>query len=98
MAAKFKALDIANFFIQLVNNTSNNTIDNLKLNKLLYYTQGISMAYLHRPMFSDEIQAWEYGPVVPEVYHKFKHYGETIIDKPVQRFDENALSSEEIEI
>lgn len=98
MAAKYKAIDIANFYIQLVNSLPDNTIDNLKLNKLLYYAQGWSLNRLGKPLFDDEIQAWDYGPVIPDVYHTFKKYGSKCIRKPIAEFDENVLESDELEL
>jgi len=51
-------------------------IDNLKLQKLLYYSQAVHLV-LHekRCLFSESIEAWDYGPVVPNVYHEYKHCG-----------------------
>lgn len=47
----------------------------MKLQKLLYYCQGYSLALTGKPMFEDEIEAWRYGPVVPAVYYEYKAYG-----------------------
>jgi YD repeat-containing protein len=71
-----KALDIANHFVELANNTPEHDLTNLKLQKLLYYAQG---KYLSEndgtPLFDDKIEAWKYGPVVKDVYHAFKQCG-----------------------
>lgn len=55
-------------------------LDNLKLQKLLYYTQGHALGERGSRVFSDEIQAWVHGPVVPAVYRRFKSYGGNPID------------------
>lgn len=47
-------------------------ISNLKLQKLLYYAQGCTLAFLDRCLFKDDIVAWEHGPVVEAVYHQYK--------------------------
>lgn len=47
----------------------------LRLQKLLYFLQGWSLALRNRPAFEDEIEAWAHGPVVRKVYGKFKVYG-----------------------
>ncbi|MDR0759573.1 MAG: DUF4065 domain-containing protein [Treponema sp.] len=51
-------------------------VDNLKLQKLLYYSQATHLV-LHdkEPLFSEAIEAWDYGPVVPPVYREYKSYG-----------------------
>ncbi len=33
-----------------------------------------------KPLFEDDIQAWAYGPVVPNVYHEYKKYNFNYID------------------
>lgn len=48
-------------------------VDNLKLQKLLYYCQGVFMTLNNgKPLFDNKIEAWTYGPVVPSVYCKYK--------------------------
>lgn len=45
---------------------------NLKLQKLLYYSQAWYLALYDLPLFDDRIEAWVHGPVVPPVYGAFK--------------------------
>ena len=47
-------------------------ITNLKLQKVLYFTQAYYLSKQNKPLFSDEIEAWEYGPVIPKVYKRYK--------------------------
>lgn len=47
-------------------------INMLKLQKLLFYAQGYSLALRDSPLFDEPIQAWKRGPVVPEVHEKYK--------------------------
>ena len=51
----------------------------LKLQKLLYYVQGYSLALTGKPAFSDKIEAWQYGPVMDSVYQEYKKYSRNII-------------------
>lgn len=70
-------------------------IDNLKLQKLLYYAQGMHLAEYGEPLFSDDIEAWVHGPVVASVYGTYKHYGWTEIEEAGLRardFSESARS------
>ena len=79
-----KASDVANFFIGLSLSDSEDYITNLKLNKLMYYAQGWSLARLGKPLFQNDIQAWKYGPVIPAIYHDYKNCGNspiTVIDE-----------------
>lgn len=45
---------------------------NLVLQKLLYFIQAYHLVAFNRPAFSEKIEAWMYGPVVPEVYYNLK--------------------------
>lgn len=79
----FKALDIANLYIDLANSIPGDYIDNLKLNKICYYAQAWCCVKLGHPLFDDEIQAWDYGPLIPDVYHTYKICGDCRIANPV---------------
>jgi uncharacterized phage-associated protein len=55
-------------------------VDNLKLQKLLYYSQAVHLVLNGgSPLFPEPIEAWDYGPVVPEVYHAYKRHGFDIL-------------------
>jgi uncharacterized phage-associated protein len=68
------ALDIAKYFLYKAAKEEE-LLSNLKLQKLIYYAQGIHLAYYGRPIFKDIIRAWAYGPVVPTLYRFYKQYG-----------------------
>jgi uncharacterized phage-associated protein len=69
-------------------------ITNLKLNKLLYFAQGTHLARTGKPLFAEEIEAWQLGPVVPAVYSRYKPCGrnpisaEGISDEVEDKFSE----------
>ena len=44
----------------------------MKLQKLVYYCQAWSLVWDNKKLFSDEIQAWANGPVIPYLYKKHK--------------------------
>lgn len=69
-----KAIDISKYIIKKCNDT-NTPITNLKLQKILYYIQKYSLDKFHTPAFFDDIEAWQFGPVVPNVYYNFCGYG-----------------------
>jgi uncharacterized phage-associated protein len=66
--------DVADYFIQLANQTSS-PINNLKLQKLVYYAQAWHLAIHAAPLFEEDFQAWIHGPVVPQLYQKYKIFG-----------------------
>lgn len=70
----YDALDVACYIIQR-ENEQGKTISNLKLQKVLYFVQAEFLVSTGEPCFKDTIEAWDFGPVVPTVYHKYKVYG-----------------------
>jgi uncharacterized phage-associated protein len=49
-------------------------IGKAKLHKLLYYVQGWHVTMTGEPLFSDDIEAWEKGPVVASLWRD-EHHG-----------------------
>ena len=47
----------------------------LQVFKLCYMAHGYALAITGRPLFGDRIEAWEYGPVIPNLYHALRAYG-----------------------
>lgn len=93
-----RAIDIANFFIDYNSHCVDETITNLKLNKLLYFAQGYSLALYNAPLFSENIEAWQYGPVVSNVYHKFKSNNKENIANTYGNFSHDIFDSDTIEL
>ncbi|HEY0512305.1 MAG TPA: type II toxin-antitoxin system antitoxin SocA domain-containing protein [Thermoanaerobaculia bacterium] len=44
----------------------------MKLEKLAYYSQAWSLVWDEEPLFSDRIEAWVNGPVVPTLYRRHR--------------------------
>lgn len=76
------ANQVAKFLLSLACEGDGDFITPLKLQKLLYYCQGFHLAVYDRPLFKEEIQRWEHGPVVPQVYRAYKHLGNGPIECP----------------
>lgn len=62
----------------------------MQLIKLVYLAHGWSLAIVGRPLSATLPQAWQYGPVFPQVYKAFKKFGsapitELAIDKVTGR-------------
>lgn len=79
-----KAIEVAKHLLSRINKERfeelGDGISNLKLQKLLYFTQKANYSVYDEPFFEDSIEAWQYGPVVPIVYHHFKDYSKENID------------------
>lgn len=54
-------------------------ISNLSLQKILYYIQIHFLKKDKNPIFTDDIEAWQFGPVVPKVYYRYCGFGSSPI-------------------
>ncbi len=71
----YDPLTIAARFTQLAN-VDGKTFTQMQLQKLTYIAHGFKLAATAgQPMVSDEVNAWKFGPVFPELYHALKYYG-----------------------
>ncbi len=70
----YSASTIAKWFIAWADadEDGDGNLTNLKLQKLLYYAQGHSLAQNGEQLFKDQIQAWKHGPVVKAVYQEWR--------------------------
>ena len=88
---KGKIYQVVNWFLSQSN--VENRITHLALQKLLYFTQGWSLALNNKCMFHDDCEAWVHGAVYRNVYEEFKKFKYNplpYIDKKIE------LSPEEI--
>ncbi len=63
-------------------------VTNLEINKILYLAH---MAMLGRsdgtsPLVTENFQAWDYGPVLPSVYHRTKAFGNSYVQDVFHAF------------
>ena len=73
-----EAINVAKFFLYNANQDGE-IITNLKMQKLLYYAQAWYLVNFGKPLFDDEILAWNLGPVVRSVYDEYKEFRHTPI-------------------
>lgn len=65
---------IADYFISFSNEVQD-PITNLKLQKLVYYSQAWFYAKNKAPLFDEDFEAWIHGPVIPSLYNTYRHFG-----------------------
>jgi len=51
----------------------------MQLNKLSYIAHGWTLGVLGVPLFCDTVKAWRYGPIVPDIFHMYKDFGNSPI-------------------
>jgi hypothetical protein len=67
------AVELAWFIVRRCANRSF-PISNLQLQKMLYFLQKMNLEKKGVPLFHEKIVAWQFGPVVREVYYTFATY------------------------
>lgn len=71
-------------------------IDPLKLQKLVYFAAGEFISLANQPMFPEPVEAWDYGPVVYDLYDTYRSFeGERAILEP-DRGNASALNDLEL--
>lgn len=55
----------------------------MQLLKLTYITHGWSLAFFDKPLMDDDIEAWKYGPVIPNLYKAIRHYRGNPVTTPI---------------
>lgn len=71
---------IANWFLDRAG-VEGRSLDPMKVQKLVYFAHGWNLGLTDEPLIDEAVEAWDYGPVVPSLYHEFKEYGSTSITK-----------------
>lgn len=66
--------ELSSYFI-LFGSSVGDPITNLRLQKILYYSQAWHLAINKKPLFNDDFEAWVHGPVIRRLYGVYKGYG-----------------------
>ncbi len=95
----YSAFDIAKYIINYCKEKGY-SLSNLKLQKVLYFVQAQFLLSNDKPCFYEAIEAWDFGPVVPDIYHEYKIYGSSNItvtypensNKNIQSYDKELIN------
>lgn len=93
-APVYAAHDVARYFLH--RQEDDDPITNMKLQKLLYYANGVSLGLRSVPLFREQILAWEHGPVVYEVWSAYRD-GNNPIPRPPD-FDPDVIDPDTREL
>jgi uncharacterized phage-associated protein len=72
---------VANYFLQK-GKDDRRPIDPMGIQKLVYFAHGWNLAIHDRPLINKPIEAWQYGPVISDLYQEFKKLGNNPITEP----------------
>lgn len=77
--ACYDARQISNHLVEIAGQDKN-TLTPMQVLKLVYIAHGYSLGFRGTPLINNRIEAWKYGPVIPDLYHAVKYWR----DQPVQ--------------
>lgn len=83
---KLQGIDVAKYILSHAKCTQ------LKLQKLVYLCYADYLCDTGKELFTDDIYAFKYGPVVDTVYEKYKQYGYKPIEKESENIDSKNIS------
>lgn len=92
----YDARQIANWFIQRAQRDGRQ-LSIMHLLKLIYISHGWYLEMSGAPLIRNKIEAWKYGPVIPDVYKAFRRQGikvsavDDAYDAPVDAYTANIL-------
>lgn len=71
----YSSFAIANAFVKRAQDGRLSNLSPMKLQKLMYFAQAWHLKVTGMPLMDDNFARWQYGPVVPAIYHEFKAFG-----------------------
>jgi uncharacterized phage-associated protein len=74
----YSSLAIANEFLR---KSGEGKLTHMQLQKLVYLAHGWNLAINGSPLIEEDIEAWEFGPVIRRLYDALKRHG----SKPIPR-------------
>jgi uncharacterized phage-associated protein len=91
----FSAVLIAEWFVRK-GIQEKNPLDLLQIMKLAYIAHGCYLAIEEKPLFKEKVEAWQYGPVVFEIYTEYKRHGKSKIVDAHESLDTSPIESDEV--
>ncbi|HEX4181377.1 MAG TPA: type II toxin-antitoxin system antitoxin SocA domain-containing protein [Caulobacteraceae bacterium] len=85
---------VANRFLALAKSRGD-TLTPMQLLKLVYIAHGWMLGLAGRPLIRDQVQAWQYGPVIPPLYDALRHYRRDAVTQSLAQPIGDALDPQE---
>jgi uncharacterized phage-associated protein len=91
---RYSSLHVANKIIDLAHQEKK-SLSPLKLIKLVYICHGWCLALNNRPLIFEDVMAWKYGPVIPELYREIKKYRANDISEKIELNDNMIIAEDD---
>lgn len=89
-----RSSSVANELIRLAK-ASGRSLTPLQIIKLAYIAHGWMLGIYQKPLISDRIEAWKYGPVIADLYHAMKRYGAGFVTDELSGGDPSELDGQQ---
>lgn len=73
---------VANRFIELAAERGQ-SLTPMQILKLVYIAHGWTLGLTDKPLIDQNVEAWQYGPVVRDVYNAVRAYGKTPVNNAI---------------
>ena len=83
-SSMYDSRDVANRLLDHAREHSE-ALTPMQLLKLVYIAHGWMLGLYHRPLIHDDVQAWQYGPVIPRLYNAVRKYRSAPVDGRISR-------------
>ena len=86
----YSAKAVANKFLELAQH-DNIQLTQMQIQKLVYISHGFNLALTNAPLIDEQVQAWQYGPVISSLYTEFRGFGNQSItsEATITTIDDN---------
>ena len=88
---------VANYFLDLAGRDKK-TLNPMKIQKLVYLAHGWCLALTEKPLIQESVEAWTYGPVISDLYHEFKRWGNGAIQERATEINDVAFSGGRLQL
>ncbi|WP_150291984.1 Panacea domain-containing protein [Sphingobium estronivorans] len=85
---------VANRLLELAE-SENRSLTPMQLLKLVYIAHGWTLGLLGKPLINQRVEAWQYGPVIRDVYNGVRNFGRGAVQGPLVTFPGHLASDEQ---
>jgi uncharacterized phage-associated protein len=88
---------VANRFLEMAS-AAGDCLTPMQVLKLVYIAHGWMLGLYGRPLIKDDVQAWQYGPVIPALYNEMKDYRGAPVTKSLRSPANDVLNGTETDL